>query len=171
MTLSDNGSNTTVTYSPNSDFNKSTNYSLSLSTGIADSSGNQLASQKIITFNIPPPWIRQLGDAGSETVSRVASDPSGNIYVSGTTTSDLDGNTNAGSWSSDIYLTKYNLSGTKQWTKQLGTSSDERVAGIVTDPSGNIYVAGTTAAALGAVVFFFYGPCSTFLRAWCKKSI
>ena len=149
LTISDNGSNTTISYSPNSDFNKSTNYSLTLSTGIADLSGNQLESQKIITFNIPPPWIRQLGSSAYEAVARVASDPSGNIYVGGTTQGDLDGNTNAGSWSQDIYLVKYNPSGTKQWTKQLGTSSLESVAGIVTDPSGNIYVAGSTEDALG----------------------
>jgi len=40
--------------------------------------------------------------------------------VTGNTSGDLDGNTNSGE--SDIILVKYDSSGTKQWTKQLGTS-------------------------------------------------
>ena len=41
-------------------------------------------------------------------------------------------------------LNKYNPSGSKQWTKQLGTSSNERANGVSTDFSGNVYVAGYT---------------------------
>ena len=37
---------------------------------------------------------------------------------------------------------KVNESGTKQWTKQLGTSSDDRGNSVTTDFSGNIYVTG-----------------------------
>jgi hypothetical protein len=54
----------------------------------------------------------------------------------------LDGNTSAGY--NDIFVVKYNSSGTKQWTKQLGTSSDDRANGVATDSSGNVYVAGGT---------------------------
>ena len=43
----------------------------------------------------------------------------------------LDGNTNSGL--SDIFLVKYNSSGTKQWTKQLGTSSKDIGLGLTTD--------------------------------------
>ena len=46
-------------------------------------------------------------------------DSSGNIYMTGYTLGDLDGNTSSGL--DDIFLVKYNSSGTKQWTKQLGT--------------------------------------------------
>ena len=35
-------------------------------------------------------------------------------------------------------------SNTKQWTKQLGTSSDDEGRGVTTDSSGNIYVTGYT---------------------------
>ncbi len=50
----------------------------------------------------------------------VATDSSGNVYVAGGTYGGLDGNTNAGN--SDLFVVKYNSSGTKQWTKQMGSS-------------------------------------------------
>ena len=62
--------------------------------------------------------------------------------MAGDTTGGLDGNTSAGS--NDLFVVKYNSSGTKQWTKQLGTSSTELAEGIATDSSGNVYVAGYT---------------------------
>ena len=52
----------------------------------------------------------------------VATDSSGNVYVAGYTSGGLDG-TNAGS--NDLFVVKYNSSGTKQWTKQLGSSSPD----------------------------------------------
>ena len=62
--------------------------------------------------------------------------------MTGFTSGGLDGNTNSGSY--DMFLVKYNSFGTKQWTKQLGTSSFDEGQGVTTDPSGNIYVTGYT---------------------------
>jgi hypothetical protein len=76
----------------------------------------------------------------------VTIDSSGNIYVTGFTGGGLDGNTSSGK--EDIILVKYNSSGTKQWTKQLGTSTFEEGSGVTTDPSGNIYVTGGTLGGL-----------------------
>ena len=58
----------------------------------------------------------------------------------------VNGNTNSG-WD-DIFLVKFNSSGTKQWTKQLGTSTTEYGRGPTTDSSGNIYVTGFTRGGL-----------------------
>jgi len=62
--------------------------------------------------------------------------------VTGYTSGGIDGNTSSGD--DDIFLVKYNSSGTKQWTKQLGTSSSDSGNGVSTDSSGNIYVTGYT---------------------------
>jgi len=87
-------------------------------------------------------WTEQLGSASSDFANGVATDSSGNIYVTGGTYGGLDGNTNAGN--SDLFVVKYNSSGTKQWTKQLGSSSRDYDYGVATDSSRNVYVAGDT---------------------------
>ena len=62
--------------------------------------------------------------------------------MTGYTAGGLDGNTSAGD--KDLFVVKYNSSGTKQWTKQLGTSSSDNATGVATDSSGNVYVTGWT---------------------------
>ena len=66
--------------------------------------------------------------------------------MTGSTHGGLDGNINSGGL--DIFLVKFNSSGTKQWTKQLGTSSSDFGESVTTDSSGNIYVTGVTQGGL-----------------------
>ena len=73
-------------------------------------------------------WTKQLGTSSSDGGSGVTTDSSGNVYVAGGTYGGLDGNTSAGD--NDLFVVKYNSSGTKQWTKQLGTSSTDSANGI-----------------------------------------
>jgi len=87
-------------------------------------------------------WTKQLGTWQTDLANGVATDSSGNVYVTGVTYRHLDGNTSAGS--ADLFVVKYNSSGKKQWTKQLGTSSRDHARGVVTDSSGNVYVTGDT---------------------------
>ena len=61
--------------------------------------------------------------ATNDYANGVATDSSGNVYVTGGTKGGLDGNTSAGN--TDLFVVKYNSSGTKQWTKQLGSSSPD----------------------------------------------
>ena len=73
-------------------------------------------------------------------------DSSGNIYVTGYTTGGLDNNTYLGNI--DIFLVKYDSSGVKQWTRQLGTSNSDAGTGVTVDSSDNIYVTGSTKGGL-----------------------
>jgi len=80
--------------------------------------------------------------ATNDYANGVATDSSGNVYVTGDTYGGLDNNTNAGN--SDLFVVKYLDNGTKQWTKQLGTSSTDLANGVATDSSRNVYLAGDT---------------------------
>ena len=85
-------------------------------------------------------WLRQRGTIEREFAYGVATDASGNIYVTGYTGSGLDGNTSFGLW--DVFLTKFDSSGNWQWTKQDGTGQDDEGRAVATDSSGNVYITG-----------------------------
>ncbi len=87
-------------------------------------------------------WTKEIGTPNGDTARGVAIDNSDDIYVTGNTKGDLDGNTNAGE--SDIFLIKFDKDGNKIWTKEIGTPNDDIAHGIAIDNSDNIYVAGHT---------------------------
>jgi len=118
-------------------------------------------------------WTKQLGTSSSDGGSGVTTDSSGNVYVTGYTLGGLDGNTNSGSY--DMFLVKYNSSGTKQWTKQLGSSGWDWGNGVTTDSSGNIYVTGYTNGGLDGNTNSGYGDIflvkfnSSGTKQWTKQ--
>ena len=90
----------------------------------------------------------QIGTSADDEGTGVAVDSSGNVYMTGYTEGALTG-TNAGA--ADIFLTKYNSSGTQQWIRQTGTSGDDKGLSVDVDSAGNVYVTGyTTGAFTGA---------------------
>ena len=99
-------------------------------------------------------FTKQLGEFGRSTQSNgVAVDVSGNIFVAGNTTGNLvtgsGAATGGGGVFTDAYITKYNSSGTFQFTKQAGVLA-KVTTGITTavDTSGNSYLVGYTTANL-----------------------
>ena len=109
-------------------------------------------------------WTKQLGTSYWDYGNSVTTDSSDNIYVNVVTSGDLDGNTSSGF--SDIFLVKYNSSGTKQWTKQLGTSDNDSGLGVTTDSSGNVYV---TFQSLGGTDIFLVKYDSSGTKQWTKQ--
>ena len=93
-------------------------------------------------------YTKQLGVAGRSTKAMsVATDSNGNVYVAGYTTGGLDGNALTGNY--DFFLTKYNSSGVKQYTKQLGVAGrDTQGKSVATDANSNVFVAGSTGGGL-----------------------
>ena len=118
-----------------------------LTCAVTNGSGT-IASANVTNVGVAciPPWIgtKQLGVAGKVTAGRsVTTDTNGNVYTSGYTYGGLDGNTLTGT--NDFFVTKYDSSGVKQYTRQLGVAG-KATAGfpVTTDARGNVYVAGRT---------------------------
>jgi uncharacterized protein (UPF0548 family)/fibronectin type 3 domain-containing protein len=85
-------------------------------------------------------WTRQFGTVAYDDSYGVAVDASG-VYVAGETCGTMPGETAAGGC--DAYIRKYDVNGALMWTRQLGSSQEERVAAVAVDASG-VYIAGQT---------------------------
>ncbi len=86
-------------------------------------------------------WTRQLGTARFDMSNSVSADGLGNVFISGYTQGSLAGS-NAGGV--DAFVSKYDAAGFLQWTRQLGTSSNDRSLGVAADSLGNIFISGYT---------------------------
>jgi hypothetical protein len=93
-------------------------------------------------------WTEQFGVDGVEVAHSVATDDSGNIYVTGKTT----GGWNYGTWGyftpffgyEDVYVVKFDSSGVFSWYTGFGSRYYDTPSAITIDNSGNLYIAGTT---------------------------
>jgi len=137
----------TATFKPTNPLDINTSYSATLTTAVQDVALNGLASNYVWNF-VTRPWTRQLGSISSvigrsDQAKAVATDKDGNVYVTGYTDGNLDGNLRVGL--QDIFVVKYDSNSVKQWTRQLGTASTfAEGTAIATDASGNVYVTGYT---------------------------
>ncbi|HRK53330.1 MAG TPA: FlgD immunoglobulin-like domain containing protein [Cyclobacteriaceae bacterium] len=97
-------------------------------------------------------WADELSGSGALTVNEIGTDPSGNVYLGGYFTGEIDFDPSSSQvllnsvGNQDMFIAKYTSSGAYVWAKQLGTATQEQVKSLKIDDSGNIYVCG-----------FFYG--------------
>lgn len=87
-----------------------------------------------------PLWTRQFGTTTWDYAVSTAVDAQGNAYVGGHTAGGLGGATNAGDY--DVFLAKYNTSGDLVWTRQFGTSEEDKCGAVAVDGQGHVYVSG-----------------------------
>jgi hypothetical protein len=87
-------------------------------------------------------WERHVGSPDNEFGRGVTVDPSGNVYLSGSTTGYVGGIDQPGTY--DLFLTKYDTNGNHAWTKQMGDSVGESGNYLTCDSSGDLYMAGHT---------------------------
>lgn len=94
-------------------------------------------------------WVWSLSNADSCTISDIAVDEDGNLLVTGQFNgADLDLNPGAASalvsseGEIDIFLAKYDASGTYQWGFGTGSELADEGCGLVTDDAGNVYLSG-----------------------------
>lgn len=87
-------------------------------------------------------WRHLISSTEGDFGYGLAADTNGDIFITGHTGGNLNGNTNAGG--ADAFIVKYSSAGVLLWTRTLGSSGDELARSITVDPSGNAYITGYT---------------------------
>lgn len=93
-------------------------------------------------------WANRMGGSSYDYGSSLSLDGSGNVYVTGyfQGTADFGLSSSTASLISaggdDIFIAKYNASGTYLWANRMGGSSGDRGRSLSLDGSGNIYITG-----------------------------
>ena len=91
-------------------------------------------------------WTVQLGTSAVDAAYGLAADEGGNVFLTGATGGGLGG---ASAGGNDAFVCKYDAYGNEEWTRQLGTDSDDQGRGVALDGMGNILVCGYTYGDLG----------------------
>lgn len=98
-------------------------------------------------------WGTYYGGTGLDGGQEVATDPLGNVYLTGngSSTSGIaaGGYQNTLAGGSDAYLVKFNAAGVRIWGTYFGGSQNEVITRLETDATGNVYAAGFTESASG----------------------
>ncbi len=92
-------------------------------------------------------WAKSAGGSINDRGYSVSTDANSNIFVTGWYSSPTINFgtgvlTNAGSATNDIFLVKYDSSGTALWSKTIGGNNNDAGNACAADASGNIYVTG-----------------------------
>lgn len=104
-------------------------------------------------------WATYYGGSGDETAYGCCVDPSGNVYMCGSTSagsgtlmasSGAHQTSNGGG--DDAFLVKFNSNGVRQWGTFYGGNGSEYGYGCACDPSGNVFMAGKTSPSTGTTI-------------------
>ena len=91
-------------------------------------------------------WTRQFGSQSGPIASGVAVDGEDSVYVVGSASGALPGQSHLGK--SDAYVRRYDPNGNELWTRQFGSRGRDIANGVVVDSAGDLYVVGTTRLSL-----------------------
>ncbi len=86
-----------------------------------------------------------LSGAGEYRPARILTDAAGNTYVAGSRFFEMFPSASAGQLS-DVFVTKLDPSGAVLFTVTMGGKGSDQAGGLALDPTGNIYLAGSTSS-------------------------
>jgi hypothetical protein len=109
-------------------------------------------------------WAKHIGGADGDRGFSIATDPAGNVYVTGAFVGTVDFDPGpgtltmtSGSTYGDMYIVKLNTAGNLVWAKQFGGTGGISGYSIAVDASGNTYTTGSFTGSIdfdpGAAVY------------------
>lgn len=90
-------------------------------------------------------WVKSAGGTGGAAAWNAATDPAGNIFVTGyfAGTATFDGiPIQSAALDTNVFVAKYDPSGNVAWVRGAGSTGTDRARGIAVDGMGNVVVAG-----------------------------
>jgi hypothetical protein len=117
-------------------------------------------------------WSKSTGGIGYETASSVIVNGAGDVYVTGSYSSPsvTFGSTTLNRVSGDdIFIVKYNQTGSEIWAKSIGGNGNERGECIDIDNDGNIYITGwfsSSTLSFGSATLINAGGRNIFVSKW-----
>jgi hypothetical protein len=93
-------------------------------------------------------WADRIGGTGSETVTALARDAAGNLYLGGGFSGAVDFDPGAGNQSlssvgpEDGFVAKYSAEGALTWVRRFGGAAADEVRSLAIDPAGNVDAVG-----------------------------
>jgi hypothetical protein len=94
-------------------------------------------------------WVRQFGSANQDDIWAAGTDGLGYAYAAGDALASINGADHPGdNGNRDVFVIKYNSTGSVEWTRGFGTTSSDIAYGVTGDGLGNCYVVGETQGAL-----------------------
>jgi len=95
-------------------------------------------------------WARRAGGTKNDIGYSIATDHSGNVYISGGFTSHTISfdtitftNPNANFFNLELFVVKYNATGNVVWAKSAGGVNSDQARSIAVDTADNVYIAGS----------------------------
>ncbi len=127
-------------------YNSTTAVSLGNNLSLPVSSGDDVFIVKYDTSGTAQ-WYQTISGTSNHTGYGIAVDSGGNVYATGyynsTTIVSLGNNINLPvSSGNDVFIVKYDTSGTAQWYQTISGTSNNRGYGIAVDSGGNVYATG-----------------------------
>lgn len=102
-------------------------------------------------------WVSRVGGTGADSVSSLARDVAGNLYLGGGFEGSVDFDPTAGlavlnsTGNQDGYVAKFSASGLLLWARRFGGPAKDAVADVAVDAAQNVYAAGTFAGQADAL--------------------
>lgn len=94
-------------------------------------------------------WVDRIGGNNAETITALARDPQGNLYLGGGFAGSADFDPGAGvavlnsAGSEDGFVAKFSAAGNLLWARRFGGTSGDEVADLAVDAAGNLYAVGS----------------------------